>query len=90
MFDLRPLHMFYEPAKLNGKEVQRFTKITDPVGDRTTTGNQGPHVSKPLTAHGWAEQRSSFRLRPRRLALFAVQSPLRPTGYIPERLGGKG
>ncbi len=31
MFDLRPLHMFYEPAKLNGKEVQRFTKITDPV-----------------------------------------------------------
>jgi hypothetical protein len=31
MFDLRPLHMFYEPAKLAGKEVQRFTKITDPV-----------------------------------------------------------
>jgi hypothetical protein len=31
MFDLRPLHMFYEPVKLNGKEVQRFTKITDPV-----------------------------------------------------------
>jgi hypothetical protein len=30
MFDLRPLQMFYEPAKLNGKEVQRFTKITDP------------------------------------------------------------
>ena len=30
MFDLRPLHMFYEPAKLQGKEVPRFTKIADP------------------------------------------------------------
>ena len=30
MYDLRPLHMFYEPAKLNGKEVARFTRITDP------------------------------------------------------------
>jgi hypothetical protein len=30
MFDLRPLRMFYQPAKVNGKEVQRFTKITDP------------------------------------------------------------
>jgi hypothetical protein len=31
MFDLHPLHMFYEPAKWNGKEVQRFTKIANPV-----------------------------------------------------------
>lgn len=31
MFDLRPLHMFYEPATLNGEEVQRFTKIEDPA-----------------------------------------------------------
>jgi hypothetical protein len=30
MFDLRPLHMFYEPAELNGKKVQRFTRIADP------------------------------------------------------------
>jgi hypothetical protein len=30
LFDLRPLHMFYEPAKWQGKEVQRFTRITDP------------------------------------------------------------
>lgn len=30
MFDLRPLNMFYKPAILNGTEVQRFTKITDP------------------------------------------------------------
>jgi len=30
MFDLRPLHMFYEPAIVKGKEVQRFTKIADP------------------------------------------------------------
>lgn len=31
MFDLRPLHMFYQPAKWNGKEVQRFTRIADPA-----------------------------------------------------------
>ena len=31
MFDLRPLYMFYKPAKLSsGAEVPRFTKITDP------------------------------------------------------------
>jgi hypothetical protein len=30
MFDLRPLQMFYEPAMINGKEVARFVKITDP------------------------------------------------------------
>jgi hypothetical protein len=30
MFDLRPLYMFYKPANLNGNEVQRFTRITDP------------------------------------------------------------
>ena len=31
MFDLRPLSMFYKPAKLkSGEEVPRFTKITDP------------------------------------------------------------
>ncbi len=29
MFDLRPLAMFYEPAMKDGKEVARFTKITD-------------------------------------------------------------
>ncbi len=31
MFDLRPLHMFYEPAMLEGKEVPRFVKIEDPA-----------------------------------------------------------
>jgi hypothetical protein len=30
MFDLRPLYMFYKPAIVNGVEVPRFTKITDP------------------------------------------------------------
>jgi hypothetical protein len=29
-FPLRPLYMFYRPAILNGNEVQRFAKITDP------------------------------------------------------------
>lgn len=31
MFDLRPLHMFYEPAELDGKKVQRFSRIEDPA-----------------------------------------------------------
>lgn len=31
MFDLRPLHMFYEKAEWKGKLVERFTKITDPA-----------------------------------------------------------
>lgn len=30
MFDLRPLHMFFEPAIVDGIEVPRFTRITDP------------------------------------------------------------
>jgi len=30
LFDLRPLHMFFEPAIVDGKEIARFTKITDP------------------------------------------------------------
>jgi hypothetical protein len=30
MFDLRPLHMFYEPAEWKGEKVERFTKITNP------------------------------------------------------------
>ena len=30
MFDLRPLRMFYEPARWKGQEVRRFTRITDP------------------------------------------------------------
>jgi hypothetical protein len=29
MFDLRPLHMFYETAAVNDKPVERFTKIAD-------------------------------------------------------------
>ena len=28
--DLRPLHMFYDPAMLQGRKVPRFTRITDP------------------------------------------------------------
>jgi hypothetical protein len=31
MFDLRPLHMFYEKAQWQGREVERFTRITDPA-----------------------------------------------------------
>jgi len=31
MFDLRPLHMFYKPAIREGREVPRFTKITNPA-----------------------------------------------------------
>ena len=30
LFDLRPLHMFFEPAEWKGKEVPRFTRIVDP------------------------------------------------------------
>lgn len=30
MFELRPLHMFYQPAIREGREVPRFTRITDP------------------------------------------------------------
>jgi hypothetical protein len=30
LFDLRPLRMFYQPARRNGKDVPRFTKIVDP------------------------------------------------------------
>ena len=30
LFDLRPLHMFFEPAQWKGKEVARFTRIVDP------------------------------------------------------------
>jgi len=30
LYDLRPLHMFYDPAALNGRQVPRFTRITDP------------------------------------------------------------
>lgn len=30
MFDLRPVHMFFEAAEWQGKEVERFTRIIDP------------------------------------------------------------
>lgn len=30
LFDLRPLPMFFEPAKWKGKEVRRFTRILEP------------------------------------------------------------
>ena len=30
MLDLRPLYMFYKAASVNGIEVPRFTRITDP------------------------------------------------------------
>jgi hypothetical protein len=29
MFDLRPLEMFYQRAMVNGKEMERFVRITD-------------------------------------------------------------
>ena len=29
LFDLRPLHMFFEPAEWQGKRVPRFTRIVD-------------------------------------------------------------
>lgn len=28
-FDLRPLEMFYQPAEWQGRQVERFTRITD-------------------------------------------------------------
>jgi hypothetical protein len=31
LFDLRPLHMFYDPAERDGRKVSRFTRITDPA-----------------------------------------------------------
>jgi hypothetical protein len=30
LFDLRPLHMFFEPAERHGKKVPRYTRIVDP------------------------------------------------------------
>ena len=30
LFDLRPLHMFFEPAEWKGHQVPRFTRIVDP------------------------------------------------------------
>jgi hypothetical protein len=30
LFDLRPLHMFFDPAEWQGKEVSRFTRIAEP------------------------------------------------------------
>ena len=30
LFELRPLRMFFTPAKRDGKEVPRFTRIVDP------------------------------------------------------------
>jgi hypothetical protein len=30
LFDLRALHMFFEPALWRGKKVPRFTRILDP------------------------------------------------------------
>ena len=30
LFDLRPLHMFFEPALRHGRKVPRFTRIADP------------------------------------------------------------
>ena len=30
LFDLRPLRMFFEPAKWKGKTMPRFTRIVDP------------------------------------------------------------
>ena len=48
MFDLRSLYMFYKPAILNGNEVRRFTKITDPDLIVELQGHQGPHVSRPI------------------------------------------
>ncbi|MGH7113979.1 MAG: DUF1653 domain-containing protein [Stellaceae bacterium] len=31
LFDLRPLHMFFEPAERNGATVPRFARIADPA-----------------------------------------------------------
>lgn len=31
LIDARPLHMFYEPAAVDGKAVPRFVRITDPA-----------------------------------------------------------
>lgn len=50
LFDLRPLHMFFQPAELNGKKGAAVHPNPRPGRDRTTPGNQGPHVSGPLTA----------------------------------------
>jgi hypothetical protein len=30
LFDLRPLHMFFDPAEWKGRQVPRFTRIADP------------------------------------------------------------
>src|SRR5438046_2389837 len=48
LFDLRPLYMFYKPAIREGREVPRFTKITDPVV--IVELHQDPHVWRPISA----------------------------------------
>ena len=57
MFDLRPLYMFHKPAIVNGVEVPRFTKITDPESGWPLTPSErdrseGPTASRstPSTA----------------------------------------
>ena len=30
LFDLRPLHMFFQPAEWQGRIVPRFTRVVDP------------------------------------------------------------
>jgi hypothetical protein len=37
MFDLRPLHMFFETAQKDGKTVQRFQKVEDPAAIKELT-----------------------------------------------------
>ena len=50
LFDLRPLHMFFEPAEWKGKEVPRFHENRRPRRDCTIRGNQGSHVPESLDA----------------------------------------
>ena len=50
LFDLRPLHMFFQPAKWTGKEVPRFTRISDPdvIARRPAPRlSNEPHVTGP-------------------------------------------
>jgi hypothetical protein len=41
LFDIRPLHMFFEKAAWQGTEVTRFTKIEDPQVIATLTKVRG-------------------------------------------------
>jgi len=50
LFDLRPLHMFFDPADWKGKTGAAVYKDRRPDVICAISGDQGPYVSEPLAA----------------------------------------